>query len=91
MLGAIDAIGLFTTIPDFPEGETLPSSSIGPGSDSSTVDTTASLVTHPTTLTPEVEALGVNDLDQLVHDYSTYGSVCDTEEGWAYFLNNSRK
>ena len=85
VLGAIDALGLFTTITGFLEGETLPSSSIGPGSDSSTVDTTASLVTHPTTLTEDITDLGVNDPNQLVNSFLALGSLCDTEEGHDYF------
>ena len=85
VLGAIDALGLFTTITGFLEEEALPFSPIGPGSDSSTVDTTASLVTHPTTLTDDITDLGVNDPNQLVNNFLTRGSLCDTEAELEYF------
>ena len=91
VLGAIDALGLSSTLTELFQEEALPFSPIGPGSDSSTVDTTASLVTHPTTLTDDITDLGVTDLDQLVHDYSTYGSVCDTEEEWEHFSEQLKK
>ena len=85
VLGAIDALGLFTTIPDFLEEEALPFSPIGPGSDPSTVDTTTSPVPHPTTLTDDITDLGVNDPNQLVNNFLTRGSLCDTEAELEYF------
>ena len=91
VLGAIDALGLSSTLTELFQEEALPFSPIGPGSDSSTVDTTASLVTHPTTLTDDITDLGVTDLDQLVDNYFTLGSVCDTDEALAQFALQIKK
>ena len=84
VLGAIDALGLSSTLTDLFQEEALPFSPIGPGSDSSTELPTTSPVPIPTTLTPDVTNLGITDINQLVTEFLVSGSLCESETG----LNN---
>ena len=87
VLGAIDALGLATTLVDIlpVEAPLLFSPIIESGSepDPSTEVPTSSPVPHPTTLTPDVTELGITDLNQLVdnfrNDYLVFSSVCESE------------
>ena len=83
VLGAIDALGLFSTLPDFLQEEALPFSPIiesGSEPDPSSEVPTSSPVPIPTTLTPDVTALGITDINQLVTDFSTVGDACRTDD-----------